>query len=164
MFEGTSIEHLVIDVLTSFDNNGYIQRAPGNIFSIQFTALPTKEIEDAKELLRSRDFKYIWQVLNFNDAASAEIDKILTNLCRPYTFKFYSLDVNDYTLLNKIENGRKDAKGYELFLALLFAKTAAEIQLLRDFAEQASVDSRFVNTCFIVFNAPLGEKEYERFI
>lgn len=164
LFEGTSIEHLVIDVLTSFDNNGYIQRAPGNIFSIQFTALPTKEIEDAKELLRSRDFKYIWQVLNFNDAASAEIDKILTNLCRPYTFKFYSLDVNDYTLLNKIENGRKDAKGYELFLALLFAKTAAEIQLLRDFAEQASVDSRFVNTCFIVFNAPLGEKEYERFI
>ena len=164
LFEGTSIEHLVIDVLTSFDNNGYIQRAPVNIFSIQFTALPTKEIEDAKELLRSRDFKYIWQVLNFNDAASAEIDKILTNLCRPYTFKFYSLDVNDYTLLNKIENGRKDAKGYELFLALLFAKTAAEIQLLRDFAEQASVDSRFVNTCFIVFNAPLGEKEYERFI
>ena len=55
LFEGTSIEHLVIDVLTSFDNNGYIQRAPGNIFSIQFTALPTKEIEDAKELLRSRD-------------------------------------------------------------------------------------------------------------
>lgn len=33
LFEGTSIEHLVIDVLTSFDNNGYIQRAPGNIFS-----------------------------------------------------------------------------------------------------------------------------------
>lgn len=48
LFEGTSFAEQVVDVLTMFDNKGYIQRAPGNVFSIQFTALPTKEIEDAK--------------------------------------------------------------------------------------------------------------------
>lgn len=164
LFEGTSFAEQVVDVLTMFDNKGYIQRAPGNVFSIQFTALPTKEIEDAKESLRNREFKYLSQVLTFNDSASKEVDKILINLCRPYTFKFYSLDINEYTLFNKIENGRKDAKGYELFLALLFGKTTTEIQTLREYAEHASVDPRFADTCFIVFDAPFGEKEYERFI
>lgn len=164
LFEGTPFSHLVPTVLNLFDTRGYIQRAPGNIFSIQFTALPTKEIEDAKEQLRTRDFKYISQILNFNNAAAKEIDKLLINLCRPYSFRFYSLDVNEYTLLNKIENGSKEAKGYEIFLALLFGKTPAEISQLRDIAEKASADQRFKNTVFIVFDAPLTEKSYERFI
>lgn len=158
LFEGTPFSHLVPTVLNLFDTRGYIQRAPGNIFSIQFTALPTKEIEDAKEQLRTRDFKYISQILNFNNAAAKEIDKLLINLCRPYSFRFYSLDVNEYTLLNKIENGSKEAKGYEIFLALLFGKTPAEISQLRDIAEKASADQRFKNTVFIVFDAPLTEK------
>ena len=164
LFEGTPFSHLVPTVLNLFDTRGYIQRAPGNIFSIQFTALPTKEIEDAKEQLRTRDFKYISQILNFNNAAAKEIDKLLINLCRPYSFRFYSLDVNEYTLLNKIENGSKEAKGYEIFLALLFGKTPAEISQLRDIAEKASADQRFKTTVFIVFDAPLTEKSYERFI
>lgn len=164
LFEGTPFSHLVPAVLNLFDTRGYIQRAPGNIFSIQFTALPTKEIEDAKEQLRTRDFKYISQILNFNNAAAKEVDKLLINLCRPYSFRFYSLDVNEYTLLNKIENGSKEAKGYEIFLALLFGKTPAEISQLRDIAEKASADQRFKNTVFIVFDAPLTEKSYERFI
>lgn len=164
LFEGTPFEPFVPEVLNLFDTKGYIQRAPGNVFSIQFSALPSKEIEEAKEILSTRDFKYISQVLNFDDAATKEIDKILTNLCRPYSFKFYSLDVNEYTLLNKIENGSKDAKGYKLFLALLFGKTSSEISQLRDFSEKAATDPRFVNTIFIVFDAPLTEKNYERFI
>lgn len=164
LFEGTPFSHLVPDVLNFFDAKGYIQRAPGNVFSIQFTALPTKEIEDAKEQLRTREFKYISQILNFDQAARKEVDKLLTNLCRPYSFGFYSLDVNEYTLLNKIENGSKEAKGYEIFLALLFGKTSAEISQLREIAEKASSDARFANTVFIVFDAPLTEKNYERFI
>ncbi len=164
LFEGTPFSQFVPEVLNLFDTKGYIQRAPGNIFSIQFTALPTKEIEDAKEKLRTHDFKYISQILNFDGAAAKEVDKLLTNLCRPYSFKFYSLDVNEYTLLNKIENGSKEAKGYEIFLALLFGKTTAEISLLRDIAEKASAAPRFNNVVFIVFDAPLTEKSYERFI
>lgn len=164
LYEGTPIGDQVAGVLETFDNKGYIQRAPGNVFSIQFTALPTKEIEDAKENLRTRKFKYISQVLTFNDTAAKEVDKLLTNLCRPYNFQFFSLDVNEYTLLNKIENGRKNAKGYEIFLALLFGKNQQEIQELRNIAERASTDPRFVDTCFIVFDAPLTEKGYERFI
>lgn len=164
LFEGTPFSQFVPEVLNLFDTKGYIQRAPGNIFSIQFTALPTKEIEDAKEKLRTHDFRYISQILNFDGAAAKEVDKLLTNLCRPYSFKFYSLDVNEYTLLNKIENGSKEAKGYEIFLALLFGKTPTEISVLRDIAEKASADTRFNNTVFIVFDAPLTEKNYERFI
>lgn len=164
LFEGTPFSHLVPDVLNLFDSKGYIQRAPGNVFSIQFTALPPKKIEEAKEQLQNRDFKYISQILNFDSVAGKEVDKLLLNLCRPYSFKFYSLDINEYTLLNKIENGSKEAKGYEIFLALMFGKTTSEISQLRDIAERASADTRFNNTVFIVFDAPLTEKNYELFI
>lgn len=164
LFEGTPFSNLVPGILDLFDSKRYIQRAPGNIFSIQFTALPQKDIEDAKAQLLNHEFKYISQVLNFDASARKEVDKLLTNLCRPYSFNFYSLDVNEYTLLNKIENGSKEAKGYEMYLALLFGKTPLEIIQLREIAETASKDPRFENTVFIVFDAPLTEKTYERFI
>lgn len=164
LFEGTPYEPLVPDVLTMFDTKGYIQRAPGNVFSIQFTALPIKEIEDAKEQLRTREFKFISQVLNFNDTAKKEVDQWLKLLCRPYKAMFYSLDTNEHTLLGKIESGSKEAKGYQLFIAMLFAKTSDEVHELKEIAERASETQRFENTIFIVFDEPFTEKNYERFI
>ena len=110
LFEGTPFSHLAPTVLNLFDTRGYIQRAPGNIFSIQFTALPTKEIEDAKEQLRTRDFKYISQILNFNNAAAKEIDKLFINLCRPYSFRFYSLMLMNIHCSTRLRTGAKRQK------------------------------------------------------
>ena len=134
------------------------------MFSIQFSALPAKEIEDIKKNLTVTDFKTTAQVINFGSVTTEEFAKWLTNVTRPCSFRFYSLEVNEYTLLNKIENGRKEAKDYELFFAMIVAKNADELNTLKDIAHRNSNDERFKTTTFIVFDNVLTDNNYDRFI
>ena len=164
LFVGTSIAPELDKILAYFDENGIIQRQPGDVYSIQFSALPTKEIEGIKSQLKLTNFKFISQVINFGETADLELKKQFKQINRAFAFKMYSVDTNDYTLLNKIENGKKDAKSYELFLALLFAKNADELNTLKTIATQACVEERFKNVTFIVFETVFGNDEYERFI
>ena len=164
LFVGTSFENNLDDILNCFDENGIIQRQPGGLFSIQFSALPTKEIEDIKDILIKTQFKFTSQVVNFGETAKNEIGKFLSNVARASQFLLYSTDSNEYTLLNQIENGYKQAKSYEVFMALLFSRNASELNLLKEIAAKATLDERFKNIVFIVFENVLGDKNYERFI
>jgi hypothetical protein len=165
LFAGTSIESQLGDILNWLDSNGIIQRQPGGLFSIQFTALPTKEIEEIKKELLNTQFKFTHQVVNFNDTSRREIEKLfLKGIKRPCQFKFYSIDSNEYTLLNKIENGYKECQPYELFFAFLFARNNVELNEVKTIAEKAKDDDRFKYVTFIVFDAVFGDKNYERFI
>lgn len=164
LYIGTSIEYQVDDILTWFNENSIIQRAPGGMYSIQFSALPPKEIEDIKNNLILTDFKTTAQVINFGTVASEEFEKYLTNVARPCSFQFYSVEYNEPTLLNKIENGRKAAKDYELFFAFLIARNADELNTLKDIANRNSKEDRFQTTTFIVFDSILTDVNYNRFI
>lgn len=165
LFAGTSIEPQLNDILNWLDNNGIIQRQPGGLFSIQFTALPTKEIEEIKQEMLNTHFKFTHQVVNFNDTVSKELEKLfLKGVNRPYRYKLFSTDNNESALLNKIENGSKEGQPYELFFSFLFARNNEELNELKSIAEKATSDSRFNNVTFIVFDAVFGDKNYERFI
>lgn len=164
LYVGTSVEYQVDDILTWFNENSVIQRAPGGMYSIQFSALPPKEIEDIKNNLILTDFKTTAQVINFGTVASEEFEKYLTNVARPCSFQFYSVEYNEPTLLNKIENGRKAAKNYELFFAFLVARNADELNTLKDIANRNSKEDRFQTTTFIVFDSILTDVNYNRFI
>lgn len=165
LFAGTRIEDQLTDILNWLDINGIIQRQPGGLFSIQFTALPTKEIEDVKQELINTQFKFTSQILNFNETATKEIEKLfLKGVNRPYCYKLFSTDSNEYTLLNKIENGYKETQPYELFFAFLFARNNQELNEVKTIAEKAKDDERFKYITFIVFDSVFGDKNYERFI
>ncbi len=164
LYIGTSIEYKVDDILTWFNESSVIQRVPGGLYSIQFSALPPKEIEDIKKELVLKDFKTTAQVISFGTVASEEFTKYLSGVNRPYSFQFYSLELNEYTLLSKIENGRKTAKDYELFFALIVAKNADELNSLKDIALRNSSEERFQTTTFIVFDNVLTDTNYDRFI
>lgn len=168
LFVGTAIEPILQDILQYFDDNAIIQRLPGDdngLYSIQFSALPTKDIEDEKNSLKASEFKYTEKLLGFNEIATRKIiDSWLPNVIRPYQYKIFSQSVNEPTLLNQIENNYKSAKSYELFLALLFGKNANEVNALREIASNASKDERFKNLVFIVFEEPFTDKNYDRFI
>lgn len=164
MFIGTDIEGDLDSILKYFDENSIIQRQPGDVYSIQFSALPTKEIEEIKNQLTLSNFKYTSQLINFGDVAKTEFDKKFKQVNRAYSYLLYSTDSNDYTLLNKIENGKKDAKSYATFFAMLFAKDAAELNELKRIATDACKEDRFKNVTFIVFETFFGKDEYDRFI
>lgn len=164
LYVGTPVEYQLDEILNWLNENSIIQKAPGGLFSIQFSALPPKEIEDIKKNLVLTDFKTTAQVINFGTVAKEEFEKSLANVARPFSFQFYSTEVNEYTLLNKIENGRKQAKDYELFFAMMVARNADELNTLKDIAQRSSADERFSTTTFIVFETTLTDTNYQRFI
>ena len=164
MFIGTKIENNLDKILAYFDENSIIQRQPGDVYSIQFTALPPQEILDIKDSLINNNFKYTHQVISFGGVAKKEFDGLFKSLNRAFSYEIYSIDNNEYSLFSKIESGKKNAQNYETFLALMVAKDATELNELKQIADKACKESRFKNVTFIVFETYFGNDEYARFI
>lgn len=164
MYVGTPIDKDVDTILDWINSEGIVQRSPQGIYEIRFSALDTKEIEEIKKQLLANDFKYTYQVIKFADIARDTVENKLKQINRPVAFDFYSEDINEYTLLNRIQNGRKDAVSYVVFLAFMIARSNNELAILKDIAQKASSEDRFKNVAFIVFDSVLDSMEYERFI
>lgn len=164
LFVGTTIEFKIEEILKYFDQNSIIQRLPGGLFSIQFSALPTKEIEEIKKQLSLTNFKFTSSVVNFGSTVQNEISKHLKQVNRPNQYKFYSLESNEFTLLNMIEKGYKQSASYEVFLAMFFARNSVELNELKIIVSNASKEERFKYVTFIVFESVFGDDKYERFI
>lgn len=172
LFLGTQYEDEIKDVLDWFNEQGIIQRAPGGVFSVQFSALPSHEIEELKHSLstESDKYRYISKVLEFAGTAKDYVGKkYLQKIIRPYVFEFYSEAANDSLLRDRIKKDKKAAKPSSLYIAMLFSKNNAEIAHLREFAESATrmgmtEDKDLKDIVYIVFETPFGDKDYERFI
>lgn len=164
LFLGTEIEFYLPSILDFLNDKSIIQRQPNGNFSILFTALPGEEIQGIKEELRSSNFLYMDQVITFGDTARTQFDKQFSQVSRPLNYQFFAKQGNEYTLLNRIENMKGKARPYELFLAILVAKTQDDMFELKMIAERNAKEERFKNTVFVVIETFMGEKNYERFI
>lgn len=164
LFTGTEMEAELMEILEFLNDKSIIQRQPNDNYSILFTALPGEEIQKIKEELMSSNFLYTDQVIKFGDAARRSFDKNLGGVNRPLSYQFFSKQGNEYTLLSKIENTYRQAKTYEIFLAVMVARTQDELITLKDIADRNSNEERFRNVTFVVMEATMGEKNYERFI
>lgn len=164
LFKGTTIEYILDDILSWINEQSIVQRTPTGVYSIQFSALPTKEIAEIREQMLLTEFRYTSQIINFGDAANTDFGTFLGGAMRAIQYKFYGVESNEYTLLNKIENGRKAVKDYELFIAIMVARSNEELNGLKVTAENAVKDDRYKNTVFLVFDAIFGSQDYDRFI
>ena len=164
MFACTPMDQEMDEILDWINTQGVVQRSPQGIYEIRFSALDTKEIEQFKQQLLANDFKYTYQILKFGDSATKEFDKMLKGVNRPFQYGFFSEDTNEYTLLNKIENSQKATMPYELYFALFFARSTKELASIKDIVSRASQDERFQNIAFFVFDTPMAEQDFDRFI
>ena len=164
MFVGTPIDSEMDEILDWINTQGVVQRSPQGIYEIRFSALDMKEIEELRKQLLTNDYKYTAQILKFSDTAHKEFEKMFKGVNRPYRFEFYSEESNEYTLLNKIENGYKTSASYEIFIALMLARTSAELSFLKEVAQKASQDDRFKNVAFFVFDTIMDSMDFDRFI
>ena len=168
LFAGTRYDNEVDGVLQWFNEQGIIQRAPGGLYSVQFSSLPSGEIEEKKTEMRNVQYRYTDQILNFSDAASTAFEnKMMQKVIRPYGFKFFSDHQNEAVLRSKIKNARKDTRTSALFFALLMARDNVELGVLRSFAEKCAEDENdkdLKNIVFLVFDEVLTDAKYEQFI
>lgn len=168
LFAGTRYEAEVDAVLQWFNEQGIVQRAPGGLYSVQFSALPSGEIEEKKTEMRNVQFKYTEQILNFSEAAGTAFEKkLMQKVIRPYGYKFFSDHQNEAVLRSQIKNARKEVKSSALFFALLMARNHAELGVLRSFAEKCAADrddKDLQHIVFLVFDEVLTDAKYEQFI
>ena len=168
LFAGTSYGENVDIILAWFNEEGIIQRAPGGMYSVQFSALPSGEIEEKKDEMRMVQYRFTHQILNFSDVAKNIFEKkYMQKVIRPFAFKFYSDVQNESQLRSQIKNGKKEQKSSSLFFALLLARNNTELATLRTFAEKCSVDQDdkdLKNIVFIVFDEVMTDIKYEQFI
>lgn len=170
LFEGSQYEEEVESVLTWFNDRGIIQKDPSGVYSVQFNALPSHELEELKESLYNSEFRYTSQILKFGETARTFFDKkYLQKVLRPYIFEFYSEDSNDSILRNKIKTAKKNTRPSDLFIALLYARDNRELEHLRQFAKESSIlgrteDKELKDVIYFVADSTFGEKSYDRFI
>ena len=166
LFVGTTVEDQLIEILNWMNETGVIQRSPAGLYEIRFSSLPLTEVANIKENLKLSEFRYTYNILRSTSTAKNIIEKKLANVARPYLLELYSMDANEYTLLSSIERTAKKAQGYELVLALFFARNSDELTQLREIAERASKanDGRFDDVVFMVMDKTMGDREYERYI
>ena len=89
LYKGSRYEGMVDTVLKWFNEQGIIQRAPGGLYSVQFSALPSGEIEEKKKEMRNVQFRFTHQILNFSDVAATIFEKkFMQKVIRPYNYKF----------------------------------------------------------------------------
>ncbi|TFH95381.1 hypothetical protein ACTML9_01715 [Porphyromonas levii] len=163
LFCGTSYEGDIDQILNWLNEQSIVQRAPGGLFSIQFTALPPKEIEQAKIQMREQ-FKLTSSIVNFGKETEKKFNSLIGRCSRPINKKFYSTSNNEAVLLNQIEKDYRQGKPWELFLSLFFGVNETEVSTLKDIAKRASSEPRFENVVFLVFDQPFGDDKYARFI
>lgn len=164
LFSGTEVQGEVEDILNFFNDKSIIQRQPNGNFSILFTALPGDEIQKIKEELKATHFLFTDQVIKFGNTATNIFNRNFSQVARPYAFQFFSLQGNEYTLMNQIGNSKKQTQSYETFLAIMVARNNQELLQLKEIAEKNCKDERFATISFVVIETTMGDKEYERFI
>lgn len=169
LFQGTKYEAELDNALDWINDNGVIPRAPGGVFSVQFSALPSHELEEIKQELYGSEFRFTSQILKFGETARSFFDKkYVQKVIRPYAFEFFSLATNDSVLKQNIKSAKKNARPSDLFLALLYGRDNEEIARLRNFAEECNKatgeDKDLANIIFMVVYSPFTQKNYDRFI
>lgn len=167
LYEGTKYEP-ALDEALQWVNDGVIQRSPDGLFSVQFAALPTREVEELKETLTNGEYQYTSAVLNLGTTAEEAIRKATKMTIRQVSFNFFSEDSNESVLKNRIKSKKRESKKSDLYLALLFGRDNNEQAQLRTYAEKWNLeleqDKELQDVVFIVFDTVLGANNYRRFI
>lgn len=164
LFLGTETEGQLEEILDFFNDKSIIQRQPNGNFSILFTALPGDEIQKIKGQLKASSFLYTDQVIKFGTMAESIFLRNFSQVARPFNFQFFSIQGNEYTLMNRIENAKRMAQPYETFMAIMVGRDNQELIQLKDIAERNCADERYKTIAFVVMETGMGQKEYERFI
>lgn len=167
LYSGTRFESQISAILQWLNDESIIQRAPGGMYSVQFSALPPIEIENKKAEMRSAShFLRTYTIANFG-AGSIFEKRFMSSSQRPLVYAYYSDEDNDTILRSKIKKKRKETKANYLFFALLLSRNNDELSKLKTFAEACANDKDdkdLQNIIIIVFDEVFSDLKYDQFI
>lgn len=163
LFIGTDFENEISAILTFIDENGVVSKTPGGDYLIEFSSLPIREIEQAKDSIRSQ-FKDIISVLKYAQV-DKEIEKSIfkENIYRESEIVLFSTIVeNEYILRGRLN--KLFIKPYSIKCAIFLSLGEYDHISVVPKLKELSQDEDFKNMLFIVVEEPLSDKNYEKFI
>jgi len=163
MFSGTEYEAETDNALSFFDEKQILSKDPDDLFLISSSSLPFKEIEKAKEALKS---------------TLTQIDKILSNhieeikntfsdkIFRESELKIFDAFLNQYLLKSKLKPPSKPElrDGYALHIAVLIARNAQEREEIKKTVRSISAESEFSDIIFIIPDDLFDEAVFNKFL
>jgi len=163
LFYGSGFEKEIPEILSFIDEKGIVTKTPGGDFLIEFSSLPIREIEQAKESVRNQ-FKDIINVLKY-----AQVDKDLEksifkdNIYRESEITLFSTKIeNEHILRNRLNKAFQ--KPYSLKCAVFLTNGDYDhlttIPKIKDLAQ----DEDFQDIIFVIVEEPFSERNYEKFI
>jgi len=162
LFLGTKLENQIQEILSFIDERGIITKTPSGDFLIEFTSLPVREIEQAKEVIRN-EFKDVISVLKY-----VQLDKELEknifkdNIYRESEIALLSASSdNEYILKNRIN--KAFYKSYTLRLAVFLPRDEFDLDAISKI-KNIAIDEEFQNILFIFVEEPFGDRNFEKFI
>lgn len=165
LYTGACFEQQVDAVLKWLNDEAIIQRAPGGMYSVQFSALPPNEIEEQKAEMRNT-YRRTSEILKFGEKNIFR-NKFVKNPLREFDYVCYSNEDNDSILRDKIKKKRKSIKGNRLFFALFLSRNSEELLKLKEFSETCTNDKDdkdLRNIIFVVFDELFRDNNYRQFI
>ncbi len=163
LFTGSGFEKEIPEILFFIDEKGIITKTPGGDYLIEFSSLPIREIEQAKESVRNQ-FKDIINVLKY-----AQVDKDLEksifkdNIYRESEITLFSTNIdNEHILRNRLNKAFQ--KPYSLKCAVFLANGEYEHLTTIHKIKELAQDEDFQDIVFIIVEEPFSERNYEKFI
>jgi len=163
LFIGSSFENEIPEILSFIDEKGIVTKTPGGDFLIEFSSLPAREIEQAKESVKNQ-FKDIISVLKY-----AQVDKDIEksifkdNIYRESEIALFSTNIeNEHILRNRLNKAFN--KPYSLKCAVFLSNGDYDHLTATPKIKDLAIDDDFQNVIFVIVEEPFSERNYEKFI
>ena len=163
LFYGSGFEPEIPEILSFIDEKGIVTKTPGGDFLIEFSSLPIREIEQAKESVRNQ-FKDIINVLKYAQV-DKDLEKIIfkDNIYRESEITLFSTNIeNEHILRNRLN--KVFQKPYSLKCAVFLANGEFDHLTTIPKINELAQDEDFQNIVFIIVEEPFSERNYEKFI
>lgn len=161
MFLGTSFESEVDNILGYIDENGYISKAPNELFLVFLNIPNIKELEAEKIKVQ----RYLDDITNAltEENKSDLIDFITKNILRDCESEVFGGNLQKADIKIKLQKLFKES--HKLKIAIFVCKNDIEREnLKKDIKELNSNENFSDNGIIIVFDSVLGEKNFEKLI
>lgn len=160
IFIGTEFEQFVDNCLDFLNESQIISRNPDNLFLVENTILPHRDIEQEKENIRGR-YDTIDKILN-DEQKDELISNVTSLIIRDNEFIILDACLQEHLLKNKLSKIFKNT--FSLHILAFISKKPQDLIKVKKIITNIITENLFQNIIFIVFNDILNQEIIEKFL
>jgi len=160
MFRGSKYLEKVDDCLNFFNAKQILSKNPDNLYLVESSSLPFREIEKAKEGLRGI-YNTVDKIL-LDEQKNDLIDNISSLILRQAEINIFDASLQEHLIKNYLSKAFN--KDYTIHIAFIISKNLQERTQIGKTINNILSDDMFENIIFIVLDDILSQEKIESFL